>query len=56
MTYILYAFNMVQHRSLYGAKVKTPDELCQRLKTAIEKGAQVVSIRIYQEVTNDNWK
>lgn len=47
MVFIIYAFNMTQHRSLYGAKVKTPDELCQRLKTAIKKGAQVVSIRIY---------
>lgn len=48
MTIILYAFTMSQHRSIYGAKVETPDQLCQRLKTAIKKGAQVVSIRIYR--------
>ena len=50
MTFIIYAFNMTQHRSLYGAKVKTPEELCQRLLTAIKKGAEVISIRIYKEV------
>lgn len=48
MTYIIYAFTMSQHRSIYGAKVSTPDQLCQRVKKAIEKGAQVISIRIYQ--------
>ena len=48
MIYILYAFNMQQHRAIYGSKVDTPDKLCERLKTAIKKGAQVVSIRIYQ--------
>lgn len=49
MTYIIYAFTMSQHRSIYGAKVDTPEQLCQRLLTAIKKGAQVVSIRIYKE-------
>jgi len=48
MTYIIYAFNMQQHRAIYGSKVDTPEKLCERLKTAIKKGAQVVSIRIYQ--------
>lgn len=48
MTYIIYAFTMSQHRAIYGAKVETLDQLCQRLKTAVKKGAQVVSIRIYQ--------
>jgi hypothetical protein len=53
MTFILYAFNMTQHRSLYGAKVKTPEQLCQRLLTAINKGAEVISIRIYKEVNSE---
>ena len=48
MKLILYAFNMKQHRSLYGAKVDTPEELCRRLLTAIKKGAEVISIRIYR--------
>lgn len=48
MKLILYAFNMNQHRSLYAAKVDTPEQLCKRLLTAIKKGAQVISIRIYQ--------
>lgn len=47
MTYIIYAFTMSQHRSIYGGKVETLDQLCQRVKTAVKKGAQVISIRIY---------
>lgn len=49
MTYIIYAFTMSQHRSIYGAKVETLDQLCQRLKTAIKKGAEVISIRVYKD-------
>ena len=48
MIFILYAFNMTQHRSLYGAKVDTPERLAERVKTAIKKGARVISIRIYE--------
>lgn len=48
MVLILYAFNMKQHRSIYGAKVETPAALTKRLLTAIEKGAEVISIRIYR--------
>lgn len=48
MTYILYAFNLQQHRSIYGAKVTTPEDLAKRLLFAIKKGAEVISIRIYK--------
>ena len=48
MVLILYAFNMQQHRSIYGAKVETPEALAKRLLTAIQKGAEVISIRIYK--------
>ena len=48
MTFILYAFTMSQHRSIYGAKVETLEQLCNRLKVAIAKGAQVISIRVYR--------
>lgn len=48
MVYIIYAFTMSQHRSIYGAKVETIDQLCKKLAIAIKKGAQVVSIRCYQ--------
>lgn len=48
MIYIIYAFTMSQHRAIYGAKVETPEKLCQRLLSALKKGAQVISIRIYQ--------
>jgi hypothetical protein len=51
MIAIIYAFTMQQHRSIYGAKVKSIEELCTRLKTAVKKGAQVVSIRIYEDTT-----
>lgn len=48
MVIIMYAFNMQQHRSLYGAKVETPAQLYTRLAVAIKKGAEVISIRIYK--------
>ena len=48
MKLILYAFNMQQHRSIYGAKVDSPEALAKRLLTAIKKGAEVISIRIYR--------
>lgn len=48
MDIILYAFTMQQHRSIYGAKVQSPEALCKRLLTALQKGAQVISIRVYR--------
>lgn len=48
MILILYAFTMSQHRAIYGAKVDTLDKLLRRLETAVKKGAEVISIRIYR--------
>lgn len=48
MILILYAFTMSQHRAIYGAKVDTLEKLLRRLETAVKKGAEVISIRIYR--------